>query len=88
MTPLTPETISAWLVDWSLLAAAGDAMPPRDPTMTMRTKKTKRTRTAMKSRRLSESPTTRASTFARSHDGRAFVCGDHGCACGLGRIGR
>jgi hypothetical protein len=31
MTPLTPETISAWLVDWSLLAAAGDAMPPRDP---------------------------------------------------------
>jgi len=31
MTPLTPETISAWLVDWNLLDAAGDAMPPRDP---------------------------------------------------------
>jgi hypothetical protein len=29
MTP--PESISAWLVNWSLLTIIGDVLPPRDP---------------------------------------------------------
>ena len=29
MTP--PESISAWLVDWSLVTIIGDVLPPRDP---------------------------------------------------------
>jgi hypothetical protein len=29
MTP--PESISAWLVNWSLLTIIGDVLPPREP---------------------------------------------------------
>jgi hypothetical protein len=31
MTAHVPESVSAWLVDWSILAAIGNTMPPRDP---------------------------------------------------------
>ena len=31
MTARLTEDNSSWLADWSLLAAAGDNLPPRDP---------------------------------------------------------
>jgi hypothetical protein len=31
MTACIPESVSTWLVDWSILAVAGSAMPPRNP---------------------------------------------------------
>jgi hypothetical protein len=31
MTTRIPESVSTRLVDWSILAAAGNTMPPRDP---------------------------------------------------------
>jgi hypothetical protein len=54
MTARLTEDNSSWLADWSLLAAAGETLPPRDPnvrTETKKTKRTRRTRTAMKRRR-------------------------------------
>jgi hypothetical protein len=31
MTACFPESVSTWLVDWSILAVTGNAMPPRNP---------------------------------------------------------
>jgi hypothetical protein len=31
MTAPVPESVSTWLIDWSILAVMGNAMPPRDP---------------------------------------------------------
>jgi hypothetical protein len=31
MTASFPESVSTWLVDWSILAVTGNAMPPRNP---------------------------------------------------------
>jgi hypothetical protein len=31
MTARIADDSTAWLLEWSLLAAAGDTMPPRDP---------------------------------------------------------
>jgi hypothetical protein len=31
MTARTPENVSTWLVDWSILTIMGNTMPPRDP---------------------------------------------------------
>jgi hypothetical protein len=31
MTACFPESVSTWLVDWGILAATGNAMPPRNP---------------------------------------------------------
>jgi hypothetical protein len=31
MTPYIPESISTWLVDWSLVTTMANTMPPRDP---------------------------------------------------------
>jgi hypothetical protein len=31
MTARVPESVSAWLVDWNILAIMGNTMPPRDP---------------------------------------------------------
>ena len=31
MTPPIAENVSAWLVDWSIVAITGNKMPPRDP---------------------------------------------------------
>jgi hypothetical protein len=31
MTQHMPEGVSTWLANWSILAAMGSTMPPRDP---------------------------------------------------------
>jgi hypothetical protein len=31
MTPPIAENVSAWLVDWSIVAITGNKTPPRDP---------------------------------------------------------
>jgi hypothetical protein len=31
MTARIPGSVSAWLVDWNILAVMGNTMPPRDP---------------------------------------------------------
>jgi hypothetical protein len=31
MTARIPENVSTWLVDWSIVTAMGNTMPPRDP---------------------------------------------------------
>jgi hypothetical protein len=31
MTARTPENVSTWLVDWSIVTILGNTMPPRDP---------------------------------------------------------
>jgi hypothetical protein len=31
MTARTPENVSTWLVDWSIVTIMGNTMPPRDP---------------------------------------------------------
>jgi hypothetical protein len=31
MTAPTPENVSIWLVDWSIVTIMGNTMPPRDP---------------------------------------------------------
>ena len=31
MTACIRESVSTWLVDWSILAVTGNAMPPRNP---------------------------------------------------------
>ena len=31
MTPPIAESVSTWLVDWSIVTITGNKMPPRDP---------------------------------------------------------
>jgi hypothetical protein len=31
MTVCIPESVSTWLVDWSLVTIMGNTLPPRDP---------------------------------------------------------
>jgi hypothetical protein len=31
MTARTAESVSTWLIDWSIFAVAGNTTPPRDP---------------------------------------------------------